>query len=122
MRPSSTVDVVALQAAIAEHARQAGPEPPLYQLHLRRLLPVLQEAVRVEPNPPLIGRTGYERFWVVINRAVRLLVRHGVEPAVLAQNDLNVAVGRALEQLIAGDAALHAELVRLRAEGRRDRS
>ena len=72
--------------------------------------------MHVEPNPRLIGRTLYERLWVVINRRIRRVVRHGVEPSVQAQNELNARFNHVLERLIRGDAALHAEIVRLRAE------
>ncbi len=119
MPENERIDITLLQAAIEEHARTAGPEPPFVQLHLGALVPVLREAMRVEPNPPLIGRTAYERCWVVINRAVRRVARHGVEPAVQAQNAHNAAVGRMLDQLMAADESLHAELVRLRGEERR---
>jgi len=122
MPENERIDITLLQAAIEEHARAAGPEPSFVQLHLGTLVPVLREAMRVEPNPPLIGRTAYERCWVVINRAVRRVARHGVEPAVQAQNAYNAAVGRMLDQLMAVDASLHAEIVRLRAEERRGTS
>ena len=116
MHPNSRLDVTLLQTAIEQRAREAGPEPAFYQLHLRQLIPVLREAMRVDPNPLLIGRTLYERLWVVINRAIRRGARHGVEPAVVVQNTFNADVQRSLERLLSGDAALHAEVVRLRAE------
>ena len=122
MRPGSHVDVTLLQSEIEQRAQQAGPDPPFYQLHLQRVMPVLAEAVKVDPNPPILGRTLYERIWAVINRGIRRVARYGVEPAVLMQNDANARVQRSLEHLIAGDAALHAEVVRLRAEGKRGQS
>ena len=118
MRPNSRVDVTLIQDEIEQHAREDGREPAFYQLHLRRLMPVLREAVRVDPSPPLVGRTLYERLWVVINSAIRRGARPAIEPAVAAQNAFNAGVQHSLERLIAGDAALHAEVVRLRAEGR----
>lgn len=120
MPASEHIDVGVLQHEIEEHASLAGPEPPFYQLHLRTLVPVLREAVRVEPSPPLIGRTSYERLWVIINTIVRRVARHGVEPAVQAQNAYNSAVGQMLDRLMANDATLHAEIVRLRAEEQRE--
>jgi hypothetical protein len=120
MPASEHIDVSLLQHEIEEHAGQAGPEPPFYQLHLRTLVPVLREAVRVEPSPPFIGRTSYERLWVIINTIVRRVVQHGVVPAVQAQNTYNATVDRMLDQLMANDATLHAEIVRLRAEERRE--
>lgn len=120
MPASEHIDVGVLQHEIEEHAGLAGPEPPFYQLHLRTLVPVLREAARVEPSPPLIGRTSYERLWVIINTIVRRVARHGVEPAVQAQNAYNAAVGQMLDRLMANDAMLHAEIVRLRAEERRE--
>ena len=119
MPASDPVDITLLQAELEDRARAAaGPEPPFFQLHLQNLVPVLREAERVEPNPPLIGRTAYERLWVVINRIVRRVVRHGVEPAVHAQNAHNAAIGRMFDQLMAADESLHAEIVRLRARER----
>lgn len=111
----NSLDTTGLQREIEQAARMAGPEPPLHQLHLLRMEPILDESVRVEPNPPLIGRSLYERIWVVINRAQRPVARHGVEPAVVAQNDVNAALRRSLDRLMAADAALHAEITRLRA-------
>lgn len=118
MPASKQLSVAGIQQALEAWARHAGPEPPFYQPRLGELRPVLDETMRVEPLPLLLGRTHYERMWVVINRAIRAVIRHGVEPAVLAQNDFNSGVGRALDRLIAMDAALHAEVVRLRAEER----
>jgi hypothetical protein len=92
----------------------------MYQLRLQQLAPTLDLTVHVEPSPPLIGTTRYERLWVIINRCVRRVARHGVEPAVLAQNDVNTAILRTLRLLVTADATLHAELVRLRAEERHD--
>jgi hypothetical protein len=118
--PQPELDVDLLQRAIQEQAGTGGPEPPFYQLHLRQLAPLLEAAVRVEPNPTLLGRTRYERVWVIINRLVRRVARHGVEPAVLAQNQSNLAVLRAFHFLTQADAALHAEVARLRAEQSHD--
>ena len=122
MPPVSSFDLLLLKRKFERRAQRAGPDPPFYQLHLQRVMPVLAEAVKVDPNPPILGRTLYERIWAVINRGIRRVVRHGVEPAVLMQNDANARVRRSLERLIAGDAALHAEVVRLRAEGKRGQS
>ncbi len=122
MAQSSPLVVTEIQAEIERRARLAGTEPPFYQLDLRRLVPVLVEAVRVESSPPLLGRNLYERLWVMINRAIRRVTRHGVEPAVAVQNEVNARVKRVLDRLIAGDAALHAEVARLQAEGRHGRT
>ena len=118
MPQNSRVDVAALQVEIEQRAREAGAEPAFPRLHLRQLVPILREAVKVEPSPPLIGRTLYERLWVAINSSIRRGARHAVEPAVAAQNAFNDGVQRSLERLMAGDAALHAEIVRLRAESK----
>lgn len=116
MEPNRPLVVTDIQAEIERRAHLAGPEPPFYQLDLRRLIPTLEAAVRVEPSPPLLGRNIYEQLWAAINRTIRRIVRPGVEPAVTAQNELNVQLKRSLDRLIAGDAALHAEIARLRAE------
>src|SRR5687767_2818584 len=115
MDPNSALDVRALQQAIEEQATRSGPEPAFPHLQLQSLAPILVETVRVEPNPPLVGRSLYERLWVVINTIVRRVVRYGVEPSVMAQNDVNAAVQRSLARLVVGDARLRAEIVRLRA-------
>lgn len=120
MLPRPEIDIGVLQEALAERARHGGPEPPMYQLRLQQLAPTLDLTVRVEPSPPLIGTTRYERLWVLINRFVRRVARHGVEPAVLAQNEANTAMLRMLRLLVTTDATLHAELVRLRAEEQHD--
>lgn len=120
MPPHPELDASVLQEALEEHARHGGPEPPMYQLRLQQLAPTLALTVRVDPSPPLIGTTRYERLWVIINRLVRRVARHGVEPAVRAQNEANAAMLRTLHLLVTADATLHAELVRLRAEERHD--
>ena len=122
MQPSKRLVVTEIQAEIEALARLAGPEPALPQIAVQRLMPVLHEAARVDPWPALLGRTLYERFWVVVNRLIRRVAGLGVEPGVVAQNDFNASVKHALEGLIAGDAALHAEVVRLRAEGKHGHS
>ena len=120
MLPRPEINIGVLQEALAERARHGGPEPPMYQLRLQQLAPTLNLTVHVEPSPPLIGTTRYERLWVIINRFVRRVARHGVEPAVRAQNEANTATLRMLHLLITADATLHAELVRLRAEEQHD--
>jgi hypothetical protein len=122
MDPNSALDVRALQAAIEKQAALSGPEPPFAHLQLQLLAPILAEDVCVEPNPPLVGRSLYERLWVVINSIVRRVVRYGVEPSVIAHNDFNAAVQRSLTRLVAGDARLRAEIVRLRARGKHGRT
>lgn len=106
----------ALMRSIEARAAQAGPEPSFPQLQLQQLLPELRERRRVEPRPLLIGRTAYERLWVRINRLLRRVSAHAVEPAVTQQNEFNVAAEAALEALIETDAALRAAVIRLRAE------
>lgn len=100
---------------LTERAAQAGPEPRLPQLEIQRMLPLLHERQRVEPRPPLIGRTRYERLWARINRVVRRVAAHAVEPAVTQQNEFNAATQVALEGLIEADAALRAAVIELRA-------
>jgi hypothetical protein len=85
------------------------------QLTLQQLLPVLREQQSVEPRPALIGRTRYERLWARINRVVRRVAAHAVEPAVAQQNEFNAATQVALEGLIEADAALRAAVIELRA-------
>jgi hypothetical protein len=121
MQSSKRLVVAELQAEIEALARLAGPDLALPQLALQRLKPILQESVKVDPRPILLGRTAYERFWVVVNRLVRRVAGLGVEPGVAAQNDFNAGIERALEQMIRVDAALHAEVVHLRAESKHDR-
>lgn len=99
---------------IAARAQQAGPEPRLPQLELQQLLPMLREHQTVEPRPLLIGRTRYERLWVRINRLLRRVAAHAVEPAVTQQNEFNAATQIALERLIEADAALRAAVIELR--------
>ncbi len=105
---------VEVQRAVEAYAA-SQPEPDFPRLHLRSLLPVLGRTARVDPRPLLIGRTAYERMWVVINRGVRGVIRHAAEPVVDQQNDLNQHITHALEQIARADAALHGEVVRLRA-------
>ncbi|HEY0737596.1 MAG TPA: hypothetical protein VGD69_21940 [Herpetosiphonaceae bacterium] len=110
------IEVDELQRQIDEAAEHAGAEPDFPQLELQRLLPVLREQHVVEPRPPLIGRTAYERVWAQINQIVRRLAAHAVEPAVAQQNEFNRATLDLLEGLIAADAALRGAVVARRAE------
>ncbi|HEY0604521.1 MAG TPA: hypothetical protein VGD58_16495 [Herpetosiphonaceae bacterium] len=110
------IEVDELQRQIDEAAEHAGAEPGFPQLELQRLLPVLREQHVVEPRPPLIGRTTYERVWVQINQIVRRFAAHAVEPAVAQQNEFNRATLDLLEGLIAADAALRGAVVARRAE------
>jgi hypothetical protein len=107
-----------LMREVAQAAAHAGPEPPFPQLALQRLLPELRERHVVEPRPPLIGRTRYERLWVRINTFVRRFAAHAVEPAVAQQNEFNTALLHTLEELIAADAAIRGTIVALQAEKR----
>lgn len=109
------INVSRIMQMLTERAAQAGPEPPLPQLEIQRMLPLLHEQQRVEPRPPLIGRTRYERLWARINRVVRRVAAHAVEPAVTQQNEFNAATQVALEGLIEADAALRAAVIELRA-------
>lgn len=104
-----------LMREIATRA-QAEAEPAFPQLALEHLLPVLREHSVVEPRPPLIGRSRYERVWVRINTIVRRFAAHAVEPAVAQQNEFNAALQATLEEVIATDAKLRAAIVALRAE------
>jgi hypothetical protein len=104
-----------LQREIDAAAAQAGPEPAFPQLELQRLLPILREHHVVEPRPPLIGRTAYERLWVRINQVIRRFAAHAVEPAVAQQNEFNHALLDTLEGLIQADAALRGAVVAQRA-------
>jgi len=110
------IQVDELQQQIDATAEQTGVEPAFPQLELQRLLPVLREQHVVEPRPPLIGRTTYERVWVRINQVVRRFAAHAVEPAVTQQNEFNRATLELLEGLIAADAALRGAVVARRAE------
>ncbi|HEX6293116.1 MAG TPA: hypothetical protein VFZ66_28300 [Herpetosiphonaceae bacterium] len=111
-----------LQREIDAAAAQAGPEPSFPQLELQQLLPLLREHHMVEPRPPLIGRTAYERLWVRINRVVRRIAAHAVEPAVTQQNEFNRTLLETLEGLIQADAALRGAVVAARAaQAARDR-
>ena len=120
MHSESHLDVTRLQSEIEAWARETADETRFPLLDLQRRMPALVEASRVEPNPTLIGRTLYERVWVVINLTLRRVARHGVEPAVRYQNTRNAHVRHALEQLVLGSAALRAELARLSAERRHE--
>ncbi len=120
MHPESHRDAARLQSELEDWARQSIDEPRFPLLELQRQMPALAEASRVEPNPTLIGRTLYERIWVVINLTLRRIARHGVEPSVRSQNTFNAHIRVALERLASGDAALRAELVRLSAARRHE--
>ncbi len=93
----------------------AGAEPSFPHLALQGLLPELREYHVVEPRPPLIGRTRYERLWVRINQLLRRVAAHAVEPAVAQQNEFNSVLRDSLEQLVQSDAALRASVSALRA-------
>jgi hypothetical protein len=121
MPPAKQLDVAVVQAGIEQIAREAGMEPPFPLLHLQRLQPILAEAVHVEPNPTLLGRTRYERVWAVINRALRRIARYGVEPVVTQQNAFNAQVERTLSHLTGNVVVLHAETVRLCARSKHGR-
>jgi hypothetical protein len=97
-------------------AENAGPEPVFPHLVLQQLVPLLREHHHVEPRPPLIGRTRYERLWVHINQILRRVAAHAVEPAVAQQNEFNTALLDALEQCMRADAELRASVVILRAK------
>lgn len=111
---TAPLNVDQIMLTIVERAASAGPEPALPQLELQQLLPTLREQQRVEPRPPLIGRTRYERLWARINRVVRRVAAHAVEPVVSQQNEFNAATETALEDLIRVDAALRAAVIELR--------
>lgn len=113
----SSVDIEEVQAAI-ERAAEGGHEPPFLQLRIEMLRPALAHSARVEPHPPLIGRTTYEKVWAAINRRVRRVAKPAVVPVVEQQNELNARLLRSLDRLAAADARLHAAIVRLRAESR----
>ena len=115
-RRSGTVDVEELQRAIERAAVESGPEPPFPQLQLDMLRPALAHSVRVEPHPPLIGRTTYEKVWAAINRRVRRVAGLAVVPVVEQQNEANARLLRSLDRLAAVEAGLHAAIVRMRAE------
>jgi hypothetical protein len=111
-----SVQVDELQREIDAAAAEAGPEPAFPQLELQRLLPLLREYHTVEPRPPLIGRTAYERLWVRINQVLRRFAAHAVEPVVAQQNEFNRALLDTLERLIEADAALRGAVIARRAE------
>lgn len=111
---TALLNVDEIMQTLAEHAALSGPEPTLPQLALQQQLPELREQQRVEPRPPLIGRTHYERLWARINRIVRRVAAHAVEPVVTQQNEFNAATETALEDLIRADAALRAAVIELR--------
>ena len=107
-----------LQASVEAYASDSV-EPRFPRLHLRSLIPLMERTARVDPRPLLIGRTAYERMWVVINRGVRGIIRHAAEPVVEQQNAWNRQLTHTFERLAAADAALHGEVVRMRAEAHR---
>jgi hypothetical protein len=107
------LNVDEIMQTISARAAVAGAEPSMPQLTLQQLLPVLREQQTVEPRPALIGRTRYERLWARINRIVRRVAAHAVEPAVAQQNEFNAATQIALEGLIEADAALRAAVIEL---------
>lgn len=107
-----------LQTAVETYASRSV-EPRFPRLHLRSLIPLMERTARVDPRPLLIGRTAYERMWVVINRGVRGIIRHAAEPVVEQQNTWNRQLSHTLERLAVADAALHGEVVRMRAEAHR---
>jgi hypothetical protein len=111
----NTIHVDNLMREIEEAAAHGGPEPPFPQLAMQQLLPALREYHAVEPRPPLIGRTRYERLWVRINQLLRRVASHAVEPAVTQQNESNTAVLDALEQLLRADAGLRSAVAARRA-------
>jgi hypothetical protein len=113
---SEQIRVDELQQEIETAASQAGPEPAFPQLELQRLVPALREYHAVEPRPPLIGRTSYERLWVRINQVLRRFAAHAVEPAVAQQNEFNRALLDTLERLIEADAALRGAVIACRTE------
>ena len=113
--PMNTIHVDDLMREIEEVAARAGAEPPFPQLAMQQLLPALREHHLVEPRPPLIGRTRYERLWVRINQLLRRVAAHAVEPAVAQQNESNTAVLDALEQLLRADAGLRSLVAAQRA-------
>lgn len=104
-----------LQAAVEAYAA-SSTEPAFPRLHLRSLITSLQRTGAVDPRPLLIGRTAYERMWVVINRGVRGIIRHAVEPVVEQQNAWNKELAHTLARLAVADAALHGDVIRMRAE------
>lgn len=107
-----------LQSAVEAHAA-TREEPAFPRLHLRSLVPLITRTATVDPRSILIGRTAYERMWVVINRGVRGIIRHATEPVVDQQNTWNRQIAHSLDRLATADAALHGEVVRLRAEAHR---
>lgn len=112
----SEIKVDDLMREVAARAAAAGPEPMFPQLALGQLQPELCEHAEVESRPILLGRTRYERLWARINRLVRRVAAHAVEPAVTQQNEWNAATLAALDGLIAADATLRASIAILRAE------
>jgi hypothetical protein len=110
---------IEVQRLLEAHAAEVGAEPAFPRLELRSLVALIGRTARVEARSVLIGRTRYERMWVVINRAVRGVVRHAVEPVVGQQNAWNAQLARTLDDFAAADHALDGEVVRLRAEAAR---
>lgn len=109
------VHVDDLMREIEATAAQAGAEPRFPQLELEQLLPTLREQHLVQPRPPLIGHTRYERLWVRINKLVRRFAAHAVEPAVAQQNEFNATLQTTLEDLITANARLRAAVIARRA-------
>ncbi len=113
---AETMRVDDLMREIEAQARAAGPEPAFPQLDLQRLLPHLRADHQIQPRPPLVGRALYERLWARINRGVRRVAAHAVEPVVAQQNEWNRATLEAIESLARADATLRGEIVALRAD------
>jgi hypothetical protein len=107
---TSMLNVDDLQRRVEASAAQAGSEPSFPQLELQRLLPHLGLQHAVEPRPALVGCTRYERLWVRINKAIRRIAAHAVEPVVTQQNEFNAALLGAVEQLMQADAAVRAAI------------
>lgn len=105
-----------LMREIEAAAAAAGPEPAFPQLDLQRLLPHLRADHQIQPRPPLVGRTRHERLWARINRVVRRVAAHAVEPVVAQQNEWNRVTLDAIESLARADDSLRAEIVALRAD------
>ncbi|WP_026370176.1 hypothetical protein [Kallotenue papyrolyticum] len=104
-----------LMREIEAAAAAAGPEPVLPHLELSRLMPQLAADRRVEPRPPLVGRSAYERLWARINRLIRRVAAHGVEPVVHQQNAWNQAAVEAIAALAQAAAMLRGAVVAARA-------
>lgn len=109
------MNVDELMREIETAAAAAGPEPVLPHLELSRLLPQLAANQRVEPRPPLLGYSAYERFWAGINRVIRRIAAHGVEPVVHQQNAWNQATVEAISALAQAASMLRGAVVAARA-------